>query len=485
MALRRSLLCFLLGGMMVLSFAPFEQFWLAPLCIAGLAYLLLELTPRQAFGAGFAFGMGQYLGGVSWVHVSISVYGGMPLWMSSIAVLGFSSLVAVFIAVSSLLVASCCRPGCTKRLAIFPFAWLVSEWMKSWVLTGFPWLDVGYTQTPSWLMAWAPVGGLYAVSLAVLIVSASLVALLKTRSLFAGGLIIAVLLSSWVLDQQQWTQPFNLPIEVRVVQGNVAIKTKWQAQQRNETIQIYQSLSQSTDIAAADLIVWPETALALAKQQVDKQFWRAMAPEGATLITGLIDDEEDRSYNAAVMRCGDQLLTYRKRHLVPFGEYLPLRFLFGWVFDYLQLPMSGFSSWQGEQPLACNDVRIGLSICYEDAFSGEYRAHVGDATMLVNISEDAWFGDSLAPHQRRQMAQMRAAELGRPMVRSANSGPSLFIDERGQVQYETEQFKTLYYQQAVQPMTGQTPFMRIGNWPLWLSCFVVGVMLFRRFVQKR
>jgi len=188
----------------------------------------------------------------------------------------------------------------------------------------------------------------------------------------------------------------------------------------------------------------------------------------------------DETYNAAVLVCNGEKQVYRKRHLVPFGEYMPLRFVFGWVLDYLQLPMSDLAYWQGVQPLSCADkINVGLSICYEDAFANEYRQHVGDATLLVNISEDAWFGDSFAPHQRLQMAQMRARELARPMVRSANSGPSVFIDERGNVLAKTEQFVEQILNHSIQPKIGETFYKRFGNWVVLFSGLIIGLLIWR------
>ena len=178
---------------------------------------------------------------------------------------------------------------------------------------------------------------------------------------------------------------------------------------------------------------------------------------------------------------GGERSLYRKRHLVPFGEYLPLRFLFNWVLEYLQLPMSDFTAWSEHQPLTCGEEgQIGLSICYEDAFAGEHRLFNRDAAILVNISEDAWFGDSLAAHQRLQMAQMRAYELARPMVRSANSGPSAFIDHRGHIVSSSAQFQPATLSHAVQPQNGDTPFARFGNWIIWLSLLLVAAIVLMR-----
>ncbi len=260
-----------------------------------------------------------------------------------------------------------------------------------------------------------------------------------------------------------------------MVQANIAIDEKWLETMRKQALDQYQSLT--AELTTVDLVVWPETAIPYYANQTDERFWKAMVPKDVSVLAGILDHDGKNSYNSAVLNCAgnraeNQL--YRKRHLVPFGEYQPLQFLFSWVFEYLSLPMSDFAKWEGLQPIQCGDsIRVGLSICYEDAFANEYRAHLGEANVLVNISEDAWFGDSLAPHQRKQFAQMRARELGRPMVRSANSGPSLFIDHHGQLLHSTPQFEVAIASRDVQPMTGRTPYMIIGNWIVWLALLVI------------
>jgi apolipoprotein N-acyltransferase len=372
------------------------------------------------------------------------------------------------------------------RLIAISFIWLIFEWMKSWVLTGFPWLDIGYTQTPSWLFSWAPIGGIYLVSLMVLISACFLTLSLKyflskqaAKALLPLAGLLAVMLASHLVGRAGWSQPIGSPITVGIVQANVPINEKWQAGIRDQIIANYRTLSEQLQAQGKlDLLVWPETALPLYMQQTDADFWNNITPSNTALLTGIMDSPSigqgtlDESYNAAVLSCDGQTQVYRKRHLVPFGEYLPLRFLFNWVLEYLELPMSDFSSWKGPQSLNCGAIKVGLSICYEDAFAAEYREFVGDATVLVNISEDAWFGDSFAPHQRRQMAQMRAKELSRPMVRSANSGPSLFIDERGALLAATAQFEVATLSRQVQAHTGDTPFKRYGNWIISLSFLI-------------
>lgn len=487
----RVLLSFVAGAVLVTGFAPFSYYPLAFLCVAVLFFCWHDLSPRACFITGLAFGYGLYGFGVSWVYVSLSTYGGMPFWMGSIAVLGFAGILALFVASTGWLAA---RFFPDQRLWALPFLWTILEWMQSWVLTGFPWLDLGYSQTPSWLFSLAPVGGVYLISFIVALVAACFVAVIKQRSKFAVGVVVSVIGISILADQVRWAEPAGDSLTIGIVQPNTPIEKKWQPGFRDGLLQ--RLAQQTADLnleSGADLIVWPETALPLYLQQTDTDFWQSMVPNQAAVLTGIMDSPSiplgslDESYNAAVLICDGKTQVYRKRHLVPFGEYMPLRFLFGWVLDYLELPMSDFSSWQGQQPLICdNGINLGLSICYEDAFAAEHRAHVGDATLLVNISEDAWFGDSFAPHQRLQMAQMRAKELARPLLRSANSGPSVVIDERGKILATTDQFVATSLSHKIQPMQGETLFKRFGNWIILLSfMFLAGVYTRRVWSERR
>jgi len=482
----RLLVCIVLGALQVFAFAPFEVWPLSFVSLGVYFFLLQELNAKQAFRAGLAFGYGLYGVGVSWVYISLSTYGGMPLWMGSIAVLGFAGILALFIAAASAL----CVGIFSKKftLLMMPFVWVIFEWLKSWVLTGFPWLDIGYTQTPTWFFSWAPIGGVYLVGFIVCLSSVLLVSCAsavfcndkKAAFLYSASIVLLVVLS-FGLDKLSWSQSIGRPITVGIIQANVPIEAKWQSDVRNDVLANYQGIShQLANSHGVELFVLPETAFPLYQQQTNADFWRNMTPPNTALLAGILDSPQsvdghiEHSYNAAVLSCDGETQVYRKSHLVPFGEYLPLRFLFDWVLEYLSLPMSDMAPWSGQQSLACGeDIKVGLSICYEDAFAAEYRDSVGDATVLVNISEDAWFGDSFAPHQRRQMAQMRARELSRPMVRSANSGPSLFINERGEVLDASAQFVAATLVKDVQPHTGDSPFKRYGNWIVWLSIMLL------------
>ncbi len=211
--------------------------------------------------------------------------------------------------------------------------------------------------------------------------------------------------------------------------------------------------------------------------------------QGVDFLIGTVERARaGRAYYNSVVEIGSHPGVYRKQHLVPFGEYLPLKPLFGWLLDYLQIPMSDFSAGGARQkPLQAAGERLGVSICYEDAFGEEVIRALPQATLLVNVSEDAWFGDSLAPHQRIQMARMRALETGRPMLRAANTGPSALIDDRGVVLASSPEFQPFVLRGEVQPMHGVTPYGRFGNRPVVLlvgAITLIGAIV-RRFRHPR
>jgi len=480
---------FVAGMAAVLAFEPFAQSWVIFPILSLLFYFWSQASsPKQAFILGLAFGYGLFGLGVSWVYVSLSTYGGMPVWMGSIAVFAFGGILAFFIGICGyILVRLLPNPG-THRLMLIPACWIILEWLKGWILTGFPWLEMGYSQTSTWLFAFAPIGGVYLISLVTTAISCLLVALVCSPNRGKASLAISVLaISLYPINKVTWSEDLGEPITVGLVQANIPIESKWLPERRTEIISRFTMMSrQLHSDKTVDLFVWPETALPLYKQQTDTEFWDSLIPSNTALLTGLMDsDGANEFYNAAVLSCAGQQQIYRKRHLVPFGEYLPLRFLFDWVLDYLQLPMSDFSAWSGMQALTCpGNINLSLSICYEDAFGSEWRRYLGDASLLVNISEDAWFGDSFAPHQRLQMAQMRARELSRPLVRSANTGPSVVINQLGLVEAATEQFSAQSLAYSVQPQKGNTWYSRFGNWVIAIAFIVVAVASLRKRVVR-
>lgn len=462
------------GVLTPLAFAPFNLFPLALLAPAVLFVTWHEASAARAAWRGFLYGFGLFGIGVSWVYVSLHTHGNMPAPLAGFAVVLFVAVLASFPAAAGLLQArfSALAPG--WRLALIaPALWVLFEWARGWFLTGFPWLNLGYSQTDTALAGLAPWLGIYGVSLAVAVTAGLLAATWADRRRgWRLYLPLAALLwaGAWLAGQPSWVQPAGSSIRVALVQANVPLSIKWRPEYRAAIVNRYVELSQG--VSRADLFVWPEAAAPGYFDQIAPGLvprLEGIARErGADFLVGTVErDTRAATYYNSVVALGRTGGVYRKRHLVPFGEFLPLPGLLGWLLEYLHIPMSNFSAGGRNQPLIhAAGHTIGVSVCYEDAFGEEVIDALPQATLLVNVSEDSWFGNSLAPHQRIQMARLRALEAGRPMVRAANTGPSVAIDHAGRVYARSPQFQSHVLTVAVQPMTGVTPYARYGNLPV-------------------
>ena len=490
----------LLAGMgLPLAFSPVNFFPLAVLMPAILFYCLLRSSPRQAFIIGYLFGVGFFGVGVSWVAVSFYRFGSMSMALSAIATLLFVLFLALF---PALLAWVSRRYFSTLNeniylLLLIPALWVFFEWVRGWVLTGFPWLNLGYSQTDSPLVGIAPVLGVYGTSWVVAFSAGLLVYALINKNkqrVIALATLLAVWLIAGGLAQVTWSEAKGTPLTASLIQGNVPQNIKWQPDQRGPTIELYTRLS--SDRWDRDVIVWPETALPAYFHQAQSFLENLVSREhkngGATLLTGLpIMSEQDGSqYYNGVVRVGindaDEVSTqiYRKSHLVPFGEYIPLKSVLGGLLDILQVPMADFSRGSTTQPLLeVGDHKIGMSICYEDAFGEEVIRALPDASFLVNVSNDAWFGDSFAPHQHLQMARMRAIETARPMLRATNNGVSAVIDHHGTLLATSPQFEIAVLDGEIQPQQGATPYVRTGNWPVLFALLSILLVCVSRSVR--
>jgi len=456
----------------VLGFGPFGFFWASLASVAVLVWLWWDAAPRRAAWLGFLYGAGLFGAGVSWVYVSMHVYGHMPPWMAGLAVVVFVAILSLYPALVGWLYRGfLARRGLPAAAAGLPALWALSEWVRGWAFSGFPWLSLGYSQVDAWLGGWSPVLGVYGVSWLVMLNAVLLVSALRhdqPRWRAAAAVVIgAAWLGGLALSQVRWADADGPPLGVALVQGNVSLDRKWASEQRPQIVKRYLTLS--NHLEDRDLVVWPEAALPYFISEVDGRIWRSMHRHPADFVLGLLEENTDtgtvRTYNSVVAVTGGGRQVYRKAHLVPFGEYLPLKPLFGWVIDYLKIPMSDFNAWEGPEqgPLRAAGTELGITVCYEDAFPKETAKRLPAARVLVNVSEEAWFGDSLAPHQRIQMARMRALETARPMLRAANTGVSAIIDHRGRITAGSEQFVATVVKGPVQPMQGTTPYVRWGN----------------------
>jgi apolipoprotein N-acyltransferase len=461
------------GVLLCLAFAPVGWFPLAFVCPALLFVLWHGATPARAAWRGFLFGLGLFGLGASWVYVSLHNFGNMAAPLAGLATFFFVAILAVSPALAGWAQARLARgheddPGLVHYFLVLPALWVLQEWLRGAFLSGFPWLHLGYSQIDTLLAGFAPWLGVYGVSLVTAMVAAALsAALLRPARVWraAAILIVAVTLLGYALGRVEWSVPADGALRVALVQGNVPLRIKWAARYRDEIVARY--LARSRTALDADLVVWPEAAVPAYLDETGglRAELRMLAGSSQTaFLTGIVERERGRHYNSVLLVSRDGEATYRKRHLVPFGEYLPLKPWLQWLLDYLQIPMSDFTPGPPVQAaLAVKGQKLGISVCYEDAFGEEVIRTLPTASVLVNVSEDAWFGDSLAPHQRLQMARMRALETARPMVRSANTGPSAVIDHRGVVLARSQQFEELVLRAEVVPRAGVTPYVRVGN----------------------
>lgn len=471
------------GALTPLAFAPFGFFPLAILAPALLFLSWHDASPTRAARRGFLYGLGCFGVGVSWVYVSLSTYGNMPPALAALAVALFVAGLSLFPAALGFTQAQFTALPTTIRLApVTPALWVLFEWVRGWFLTGFPWLNLGYSQTDTVLIGFAPWIGVYGISFAVAITAGLLVAawLDRRRVLWLYlPLAAALWVAAWLVGNISPVTPTGAPLSVALVQANVPLSTKWRPDQRLEIVNRYVTMSEQAP--RADLVVWPEAAVPIYFDQIEPllepRLMQIARERHSDFLLGTIErDRADRVYYNTVVAIGSAKGVYRKQHLVPFGEFLPFPGAFGWLIDHLQIPMSNFSRGNAGQPLLIAAGQpLGVSVCYEDAFGEEIIQALPRATLLVNVSEDAWFGDSFAPHQRLQMARVRARESGRAMLRAANTGPSAIIDHHGDVVARSPQFTPHVLSGSVQPMTGLTLYARYGNYPVLL--LIVAILL--------
>ncbi len=471
------------GAVLPLAFAPFNFFPLAVLALALLFYLWRGVTPGRAAWRGGLFGLGQFGVGVNWVYISIHNFGHAPVALAAALTLAFIAFLALYPALlGALTVRLFSVHDEWRSLVVWPAGWALLEWLRGWFLTGFPWLALGYSQTDSPLSGYAPVLGVFGVSWLVAVAAGALTLLPRTRAVLV---LLAIVGGGWALQRVNWTYPEGTARQVALLQGNISQAVKWEADQREPTLELYRDLTRAN--WNHDLIIWPETAVPIFYHQVAENFIAGMQKEahrkGVDLLLGIpvLDLSSDRYYNA-MMSLGAQQGFYRKRHLVPFGEYLPWRPVLGWLLDYLHIPMSDFSAGAWRQPLLrAAGYPVSISICYEDAFGEEVIGDLPRAAYLVNVSNDAWFGDSLAPHQHLQIARLRALETGRYMLRATNTGISAIIGPKGELLARSPQFRVYVLSGAMQPMSGSTPYVRWGNWAVVsLLALLIGAAIWRR-----
>jgi apolipoprotein N-acyltransferase len=486
----------LAGAVLPLAFAPFEQFWVAPLSYAALFYLWRDAPPRRALLVGFVYGCSSFGVGTYWTFIAVRVFGEAPLAVALFLTIGLTVVLAGFVAVAGYATARWFGTrGARVWLGAMPALFVLTEWLRGFLFTGFGWLSAGYSQTDTWLMGYAPLAGLPAMSLAVLLTAGALVTLVlgtARERAAAGALVVVVWGIGFAVHEHEFTQPRAEARTVALVQGAITQDLKWKPEQLAGTLSLYSGLTLQN--AGTDLIVWPEAAIPTLIEYMSGYLGNlrsALAKSGSTVLLGILrlppNDDTSEEFQNILVALTDPLQIYVKRHLVPFGEYFPVPgFVRDWM-RYMNLPTGDAIPGAPDQPpLDAAGERVAITICYEDVFGAEQLHYLPEATLLVNVSNDAWFGHSIAPHQHMQIARVRAAEAGRYMLRATNTGVTGVIDPHGRVIATLPQFTAGVLKQTVHGYTGATPYARFGNYAvLSLVVLVLVAAALPRALERR
>ena len=479
------LVVFVLGATTTTAFAPFGLWLLAPLLVLPLLYICLTVAPRDAAAHGFWYGFGFYLTGIYWIYISVHVFGNAAIWVALLLMIGLALIMAAFVSLAAWLTSKLSHGEPWLLIFVAPAAWVLCEWIRGWVLTGFPWMGLGYGQIDSPLAGWAPVLGIYGVSFMLVasvaaIIAAFLAPAVRTR-LGSVAIVIAPWVIGGVLLSIDWTEPAGKAIRTSIVQAGVSQDKKWDRDQLLPIMEYYHGATLS--VADSEIVLWPEVAIPAIQDQVEPFIARVESDareNGQTVLFGILERSYDRSvegriYNSVMLIGTEERQRYRKRHLVPFGEYFPVPPSVREWMKMQNLPHSDLTKGDAEQPLlvGADGTQFGVAICYEDAYGAEQLYAFPDADLLINVSNDAWFGDSIAPHQHLQIARMRALEVGRYAVRSTNTGISAFIGPDGELLKTGKQFGAEIMTMDIRSHRGATAYSVWGNWPVLIICFLI------------
>ena len=481
-----SLTLFLLGAFCVLGFAPFYFYPASILSLIGLCYFWhQDCTPKQAAVAGLIYGLGLFIFGIYWIYISLHDFGNMPSIIAALATFLLCAFMALFTSLVGAISVKISRKQSLQLLISIPVFWALADWTRSWIFTGFPWLTMGYSQVPnSPLAGFTPITGIYGVSMITVFI-ANLIGFWLAKKPVSNiwkrnsiALLVTICIAGSFLKLVEWTKPTSQPISVALLQGNIAQDLKWNPENVEHTLNLYLQMVESS---SAKLIITPETALPLLSNEIPTELVSRLqllsARNQSTVLVGMIERENGEYFNSMLNLSIPHPEAYRKSHLVPFGEFIPFKAAFGWIYrDLLNMPLSDLSRGSiHQQPMSIAGEKVALNICYEDVFGEEIIRQLPTATLLVNASNDAWYGQSNAAYQHMQFSQARALETGRTVLRATNTGATAIIDPHGNLLAHAPHFTETTLNGMAQGYRGSTPYVRWGNW-LFLALSFIGLI---------
>ena len=480
------LIALISGAAGVFAFAPFYYWGLSYISLFGLIWVIKTPQKSTALLSAFLWGLSFFTFGVNWLHVSIHQFGGAPLALSYFLVV----LLAAYLSLYPLLFAYLVRRLQVQRAVLYPVLWTFTEFLRGWVFTGFPWLQFGYTQIDSPFAGVAPIFGVTGLTFFVMFISAvifNIVSALttppkKANVAVTNGLILAVIggVAAYTSQLNYVKENAEKALNITLVQGNIEQNLKWDPNYLYQTMENYGRLI-GDNLGKTDLIILPEVAFPTYENDIQPFFQalQSFAEKADTeVMAGTLyqDESVGKSLNSIVV-VGSKSAPYHmqtdnrysKHHLVPFGEYVPLESILRSLGSVFNLPMSAFQSGDAVQkPLQAKNLNFTAAICYEIILGAQLQQNLtANSDFIVTISNDAWFGNSIGPWQHLQMAQMRALEFGKPVIRATNTGVTAFIDAQGKIVAQAPQFVETVLTRKIAPTEGKTPYAMFGDMPLY------------------
>ena len=485
------------GALQTLTFSPFYLWWLGPLSVFLILLVTVHQAPDKLFRSGWLAGLGLFASGASWIYVSISEHGNTSVPLAIVLMVLFIAGLALFHGLAFWFWGKLAKDSAPRRLLLFPAIWLLGDWLRGWLLTGFPWLYLGTAHTDGPLAGLAPLTGVHGITFWITVTAVAAYGawwLFKLeRKVTAGAVLVAALLP-WLIapamNKADWTELSEEPVSFAAMQGNIPQQIKWDPDFLRDQIVAYLGMTDAH--WQTDLILWPETAIPIPQDQAGKviDHIREQLGENSTLITGIpwygySGQIEDYTFHNSIMAIGNGDGMYHKQKLVPFGEYVPLQGLLRGLIGFFDLPMSSFTPGPEQQaPLVANGMKITPYICYEVAYPDFVAFNARNTDLLLTISNDGWFGDSIGPLQHLQLARMRALETGRYMLRGTNNGVTAIINHKGEITERIPQFERAVLTGEVFTATGSTPYMRTGSWPVLTLAIILIVFIRERVIPK-
>jgi apolipoprotein N-acyltransferase len=480
----------LFGTLSVLAFAPASQFWLMPICLwVFLLGIQQASSARWAALNGFIWGLGYFCANASWVYISLHTHGGMPAWMAAGSTLGFAIFLALFPMLAALFTrklfsANTPRLEALRYAVLAPTLFVIFEWIRGWIFTGFPWASVGGSQLAT-MSGLYPIIGSYGVGFLLCLAVGAFV----YEKRLGLGLAFALISTSSLLNHIDWTQPQGEPVKVSLLQGNIPQSIKWNPSIFTDSLGNYMDLARR---AQGQLIVFPETAIPSLLDNIPAWYLddlrQVMHDKNAAMILGVATSSADgqRHFNAAVDVANPTQNPYAKYHLVPFGEYIPAPQIFGPIYQFLNMPLMGLSRGEAVQtPFSMAGGKIAANICYEDAFGNEIRRNAVNATLLVNLTNMGWFDGSWAAEQHAEMARARALENGRYLIRATNTGKTAIINHKGQLIAALPAEQRGVLEGQITHRSGTTPYQIWGDTPIVALWFGVLALLLATYYRAR